>query len=49
MKFLISFFKPQRKDKKGNSVGTEDHLLKFGREQFKTLMKKGITVPVVLL
>lgn len=27
----------------------EESLMKFGKEQFKTLAKKGLSVPVVLL
>lgn len=36
-----------RKPKAENSK--EDSFMKFGREQFKALAKKGLSVPVVLL
>jgi hypothetical protein len=48
MKWIRSIF--QKEDKKGKSVDKkEESFMKFGREQFKTLAKKGLSVPVVLL
>lgn len=42
----------ERKNKKASLFGADYKqavLIKQGREQFKTLMKKGISVPVVFL
>ena len=50
MKFLLSIFKIQKKaSRKTISDYKQEILLKQGREQFKSLVKKGLAVPVALL
>lgn len=48
MKFF-SLFGKENKKQKASTGSKEDSLMKFGREQFKALAKKGLSVPVVLL
>jgi hypothetical protein len=47
MKLLI--FRGHKKEAKDNEDYKQDLLIKLCREQFKKLLEKGITVPVVLL
>jgi hypothetical protein len=47
MKLFSLFFKENKKEK--GPTTKEESLMKFGREQFKTLAKKGLSVPIVLL
>ena len=47
MKFSI--LKTKREDKKSVGDYKQELLLKEGREQFKTLIKRGLSVPVALL
>jgi hypothetical protein len=48
MKLFRWFFKENKKDSGRQNI-KEESLMKFGREQFKTLAKKGLSVPIVLL
>jgi len=48
MKFF-SLFNKENKKHSAKQNPKEDSLMKFGREQFKALVKKGLSVPVVLL
>jgi hypothetical protein len=47
MKLYRLLFKGNKEKKTQNSK--EESLMRFGREQFKALAKKGLSVPVVLL
>lgn len=50
MKFSLSFLKLQKKPtRKTIEDYKQEVLLRQGREQFKALVKKGLSVPVVLL
>lgn len=48
MKLYRLFFK-ENSAKQNKKETKEDSFMKFGREQFKTLAKKGLSVPIVLL
>ncbi|MEK7185955.1 MAG: hypothetical protein AAB675_01160 [Patescibacteria group bacterium] len=47
MKF--NFLRNKREDKKAGTDHKQELLLKQGREQFKALIKRGLSVPVALL
>jgi hypothetical protein len=47
MKLFHLFTKEKKKEKTQNTK--EENVRRFGAEQFKTLAKKGLSVPVVLL
>ena len=47
MKFSI--FKNKKENKKSVGDYKQELLLKEGREQFKSLIKRGLSVPVALL
>lgn len=50
MKFLIQFFTSNKKEKTPRRTDYKQELLLIqGREQFKSLLKKGLGVPVVFL
>lgn len=49
MKLFAKLFKKETPRRSSFSRGKEDSFVKIGREQFKTLVKKGLLVPVVLL
>jgi len=47
MKF--TFFKSKKENKKSIPDYKQEQLLRQGREQFKSLIKRGLSVPVALL
>lgn len=48
MKWLRSIFKIEEKKHKPVDK-KEESFMKFGRDQFRTIAKKGLSVPIVLL
>lgn len=50
MKFLSNFFSKAKQDKKKKPEDLhQEALSKQGREQFRKLVEKGLTIPVALL
>ena len=45
----ITLFKSRKEVKKTITDYKQEMLLKQGREQFKSLVKRGLSVPIVLL